>query len=228
MSCRNVCIFCVFILCLVDYVWHCFHLAGEDRAVYFPFLWVAACIYAVSDGLFAFPLLVSLERYASSWTSSTLFFSTMQINAKMKRHPASILYKSTAGRYWPDGLITARCRFIEDAYWDAYSRSRWNRRLKMNCMCSESGIQITATDLLRSWLLWRRWSSGCVFSEVKQRILRLVPIWVTAILDFVEEPANATNATFGGSSGITWHHHHLRIPAAAGTDVPGSVALAPY
>ena len=35
---------------------------------------------------------------------------------------ASILYKSTAGRYrpvsYPDGPITARCRFIKNAYWE--------------------------------------------------------------------------------------------------------------
>ena len=36
--------------------------------------------------------------------------------------PASILYKSTAGRYrpvsYPDGPITARYSFIKNAYWD--------------------------------------------------------------------------------------------------------------
>ena len=36
--------------------------------------------------------------------------------------PASILYKSIAGRYRPvrvaDGPITARYRFIKNAYWD--------------------------------------------------------------------------------------------------------------
>ena len=36
--------------------------------------------------------------------------------------PASILYKSIAGRYrpvsYPDGPITARYRFIKNAYWD--------------------------------------------------------------------------------------------------------------
>ena len=35
--------------------------------------------------------------------------------------PGSILYKSIAGRYWPvsypDGPITARYRFIKNAYW---------------------------------------------------------------------------------------------------------------
>ena len=33
----------------------------------------------------------------------------------------AFFYKSTAGRYWPvsdlDGPITARCRFIKNAYW---------------------------------------------------------------------------------------------------------------
>ena len=36
-------------------------------------------------------------------------------------HPASILYKSISGRYRPvrvaDGPITARYRFIKNAYW---------------------------------------------------------------------------------------------------------------
>ena len=36
-------------------------------------------------------------------------------------YPASILYKSTAGRYrpvsYPDGPMMARCRFIKNAYW---------------------------------------------------------------------------------------------------------------
>ena len=36
--------------------------------------------------------------------------------------PASIVYKSIAGRYrpvsYPDGPITARYRFINNAYWD--------------------------------------------------------------------------------------------------------------
>ena len=40
----------------------------------------------------------------------------------MKVIPASILYKSIAGRYrpvsYPDGPITARYRFIKNAYWD--------------------------------------------------------------------------------------------------------------
>ena len=42
-------------------------------------------------------------------------FATMQITV-----PASILYESIAGRYWPVSYpyrpITARCRFIKNAY----------------------------------------------------------------------------------------------------------------
>ena len=38
-------------------------------------------------------------------------------------YPVSILYQSTAGRYrpvsYPDGPITARCRFIKNANWEA-------------------------------------------------------------------------------------------------------------
>ena len=38
-------------------------------------------------------------------------------------NPASILYKSIAGRYrpfsYPDGPITARYRFIKNVYWEA-------------------------------------------------------------------------------------------------------------
>ena len=42
--------------------------------------------------------------------------------------PASILYKSIAGRYrpvsYPDGPITARYRFIKNAYWVCYSNAQ--------------------------------------------------------------------------------------------------------
>ena len=44
--------------------------------------------------------------------------------------PASILYKSTAGRYrpvsYPDGPITARYRFIKNAYWVKISMASYN------------------------------------------------------------------------------------------------------
>ena len=40
----------------------------------------------------------------------------------LRVNPASILYKSVAGRYrpvsYPDGPITARYRFIKNAYWE--------------------------------------------------------------------------------------------------------------
>ena len=42
--------------------------------------------------------------------------------------PASILYKSTEGRYrpvsYPDGPITARCRFIKNSYPDGSTTAR--------------------------------------------------------------------------------------------------------
>ena len=44
-----------------------------------------------------------------------------RVTAVKRLHPASILYKSVAGRYRPvrvaDGPITARYRFIKNAYW---------------------------------------------------------------------------------------------------------------
>ena len=50
--------------------------------------------------------------------------------------PASSLYKSIAGRYrpvsYPDGPITARYRFIKNAYWDLECLSevvRWTKLL---------------------------------------------------------------------------------------------------
>ena len=46
------------------------------------------------------------------------------VNASFgKSNPSSILYKSIVGRYrpvsYPDGPITARYRFIKNAYWEA-------------------------------------------------------------------------------------------------------------
>ena len=47
----------------------------------------------------------------------------MSIGQPNRYSPASILYKSTAGRYrpvsYPDGPITARYRFIKNAHWEA-------------------------------------------------------------------------------------------------------------
>ena len=43
----------------------------------------------------------------------------------LEHNPASILYKSIAGRYrpvsYPDGPITARYRFMSNAYWEYQS-----------------------------------------------------------------------------------------------------------
>ena len=45
------------------------------------------------------------------------------------RITASILYKSTAGRYRPvrvaDRPITAHCRFIKNAYWDSFRQFKY-------------------------------------------------------------------------------------------------------
>ena len=44
----------------------------------------------------------------------------------IRPYPASMLYKSIAGRYrpvsYPDGPITARYRFIKNAYWVVTSK----------------------------------------------------------------------------------------------------------
>ena len=56
--------------------------------------------------------------------------------AESAAYPASILYKSTAGRYrpvsYPDGPITARYRFIKNAYWvnTAFEYSQCESELK--------------------------------------------------------------------------------------------------
>ena len=49
--------------------------------------------------------------------------ATVKTNLLIRQsNPASILYKSTAGRYrpvsYPDGPMTARCRFIKIACWE--------------------------------------------------------------------------------------------------------------
>ena len=47
-------------------------------------------------------------------------------------NPVSILHKSTAGRYrpvsYPDGPITARCRFMKNANWEHF---KYNLRLSL-------------------------------------------------------------------------------------------------
>ena len=60
---------------------------------------------------------------------------------------ASILYKSTAGRYRPvsyiDGPITARCRFIKNAYWVGFSRTRINITPGLVCYINTMKIKQT-------------------------------------------------------------------------------------
>ena len=57
---------------------------------------------------------LSCKRFQSIIQCNTISFI-------ISMHPASILYKSIAGRYrpvsYPDGPITVRYRFIKNAYW---------------------------------------------------------------------------------------------------------------
>ena len=55
--------------------------------------------------------------------------------------PVSILYKSTVGRYrpvsYPDGPITARCRFIKNASWDSNPENlTYNLFFPVLCVCA--------------------------------------------------------------------------------------------
>ena len=65
-----------------------------------------------------------------------LFASILECpQLKLRIIPASILHKSTAGRYQPvrvaDGPITVRYRFMYNAYWD-HARARV-RRVQIQC-----------------------------------------------------------------------------------------------
>ena len=59
------------------------------------------------------------DSFLSAYFIDFCYFINYEITYKF---PASILCKSIAGRYRPvrvaDGPITARCRFIKDAYWE--------------------------------------------------------------------------------------------------------------
>ena len=61
------------------------------------------------------------------------FFVLFFFLSKCNTAPASILYKSTAGRYrpvsYPDGPITAHYRFIKNAYWGEVGFSSFSRFL---------------------------------------------------------------------------------------------------
>ena len=60
----------------------------------------------------------------------TFSFESADISSiKLTSYPVSILYKSIADRYrpvsYPDGPITARYRFIKNAYWVSISAVFW-------------------------------------------------------------------------------------------------------
>ena len=60
----------------------------------------------------------------SKFTGAVNRFTSFVCLQAIEVTPASILYKSTAGRYRPvrvaDWRITARYRFIKSAYWNVY------------------------------------------------------------------------------------------------------------
>ena len=78
----------------------------------FP-LW--SCIH-VRNYVTTVKLVSNTDCGCISTNTTYLFF------IKAHKIPASILYKSIAGRYrpvsYPDGPIKARYRFIKNAYWD--------------------------------------------------------------------------------------------------------------
>ena len=83
-------------------------------------------------------------------------------------NPASVLYKSIAGRYWPvsypDGPITARYRFIKNAYWEDLATKRSTYRIVIRTNLVElASMMITFQYLVSalSWF-WRRFI--CVFT----------------------------------------------------------------
>ena len=72
---------------------------------------------------------------------SLKFYCTQERSQPWCACPANILHKSIAGRYrpvsYPDGPITARCRFIKNASWVlpmARKKKRWGT---MDCMKSQ-------------------------------------------------------------------------------------------
>ena len=63
----------------------------------------------------------------------------------MELYPASILYKSIADRYrpvsYPDGPITARYRFIKNAYWVVGERLLNSQHFNLGCVTASSVLQ---------------------------------------------------------------------------------------
>ena len=64
---------------------------------------------------------IRTSTYAWLVCGNFVFSVSLRYIISLSTRPASILYKSTAGRYrpvsYPDGPITARCRFIKNACW---------------------------------------------------------------------------------------------------------------
>ena len=102
-----------------------------------------------------------------AWQQSLWTFQNEKRNLRFSRSPASILYKSTAGRYrsvsYPDGPITARYRLIKNAYWDMCHLMR---------LCL---LEVTDTDLVRGHgrfkcNLYLRWFSTFIFKATNQNV----------------------------------------------------------
>ena len=78
--------------------------------------------YVGEGGIFIF--LLFLHCYSLFFFILCYFSFSSYLLVLITLNPASILYKSIAGRYrpvsYPDGPITARYRFIKNAYWNAY------------------------------------------------------------------------------------------------------------
>ena len=83
-------------------------------------------------------------------------------------YPASILYKSTASRYrlvsYADGPITARCRFIKNAYWDSLAYKFY--------------IMLASTSEIAPFNMCdqQRFRSACAFAQSDQN-LRCSHFW---------------------------------------------------
>ena len=75
---------------------------------------------------------IRLLLYSDTAVSRNLFEQSAVVLLKtfITDIPVSILYKSIAGRYRPvrvaDGPITARYRFIKNAYWDTRIFHKFN------------------------------------------------------------------------------------------------------
>ena len=96
------------------------------------------------------------------------------------RNPASILYKSTAGRFrpvsYPDGPMTARCRFVKNAYWEGAQVWRY---IVWRCG-SEGTLSVVAvqkalclTLRLRRHFVWHCGSEGTLSDVAAQKALCL-------------------------------------------------------